>query len=55
MSVAQASFHEHFCQSDHNGIKDWSFTLIDKASDLHSLRKKECFWQLNLTHFIPMA
>ena len=39
MSVPQASFHEHFCQSDHNG----SFTLIDKASDLHSLRKKECF------------
>ena len=52
-SVSQASFHAHFSQGNHNWINDWSFTLIDQASDLYSLRKKECFWQYKLNQFNP--
>ena len=39
-SVAQASFQAHFSQPDNNGMDDWSFILIDSASDEDSVRKK---------------
>ena len=51
--IAQASFHAHFNQLDHHGMEDWSFTLIDKASDVDSVRKKESFWQYKLNSFTP--
>ena len=51
--VPQASFHKHFCQDDHNGISDWSITLIDQADDLPGVRSKESFWQHKLDTFIP--
>ena len=52
-AIEQASFHSHFCQHDHNGIADRSVTLIDKAPDEPSLRKKEAFWQYTLDSFAP--
>ena len=52
-TVPQMSFHSHFGQSNHNGIDDWSFTLIDQARDENQLRKKESFWQEKLETFIP--
>ena len=50
-SVPQASFHAHFSQTDHNGMDDWSFTLIDYAKDVESVRRKESFWQYKLNSF----
>ena len=52
-SVAQASFHAHFNQPDHNGMDDWSFILIDSASGEDSVRRKESFWQFKLNTFFP--
>ena len=46
-------FHKHFSQLDHNGMNDWSFTLIDQASNVEHLRKKEFFWQYTLDTFHP--
>ena len=51
--VPQASFHAHFEQEGHKGMEDWSFTLIDKARDLDSVRRKESFWQHTLMSFKP--
>ena len=30
-SVPQRFFHAHFSQEGHNGMADWSFTLIDQG------------------------
>lgn len=51
--VIQASFHSHFKQPNHNGMEDWSFTFIDQAENLPSLRRKESFWQHKLNTFQP--
>ena len=34
-------------------MDDWSFILIDHASDINQLRKKESFWQHKLETFVP--
>ena len=52
-AVPQMLFHNHFSQLDHNGMNDWSFTLIDQASNVEHLRKKESFWQYKLDTFHP--
>ena len=51
--IQQASFHSHFCQSDHNGLSDWSVKLIDQTHDEGSLRRQESFWQHKLKMFAP--
>ena len=53
-TVPQASFHCHFGQSDHHGMKDWSLTIIEQTnSDLNFLRQRECFWQFKLNALKP--
>ena len=52
-TVGKAELHDHFCQSDHKGLEDWEFTLIDRGSGLESVRKKEMFWQYKLSTFKP--
>ena len=54
-AVPQESFHAHFHAEGHNGINDWQFTLIDKATDTTSLRRKESFWQYKLKTFSPQG
>ena len=51
--IQQAHFYDHFCQTGHNGISDWSLKLIDQAEDEPSLRRKESFWQHKLDTFAP--
>ena len=51
--VLQKYFHSHFNEADHNGMGDWSYTLIDCAEDSLSLRRKESFWQYKLGTFAP--
>ena len=34
-------------------MQDWEFTLIDKACDVASVRRKEAFWQHALGTFSP--
>ena len=53
VSVPQASFHAHFKQTDHNGMNDWSFTLIDHATNTKALRWKEMYWQYKSNTFKP--
>ena len=43
--IPQMYFHAHFAQEGHNGIADWSFTLIDQGCNLNSVRRKETYWQ----------
>ena len=52
-TLPQMIFRSHFSQLDHNGMNDWSFTLIDQASNFEHLRKKESFWQYKLDTFNP--
>ena len=42
-SVPQQSLHKHFAQSDHNGIPDMIFTLIDSGTDHKDARKRESY------------
>ena len=49
----QLYFHKHFNQEGHDGMNDWSFTLIDKGGDLVSVRKRGSFWQYRLNTFAP--
>ena len=51
--VKQLLFHEHFSQSDHHRVDDWSVTLIDQACNKATVRRKESFWQYKLDTFIP--
>ena len=39
--LKQKLFREHYCSEGHQGIENWSVTLIDQDDDLDSLRKKE--------------
>ena len=34
----------NYCSKSHQGIENWSVTLIDQAYDLDSVRKKELYW-----------
>ena len=36
--LKQKLFHEHHCSEGHQGIENWSVTLIDQVEDLDSLR-----------------
>ena len=51
--VPQQNLHSHFDTLGHNGISDFSFTLIDQAENEKCLRKRERFWQYKLETFIP--
>ena len=42
--LKQKLFHEHYCSEGHQGIENWSVTLMDQVEDLDSLRKKELYW-----------
>ena len=42
--LKQKLFHEHYCSEGHQGIENWSVTLIDQVEDLDSLRKKKLYW-----------
>ena len=37
----QKRFHEHYQQTDHNGIRDWEITIMDHSEKKISLRQKE--------------
>ena len=52
-AVPQTSLHAHFAQTGHNGIKDMSFKIIDCASNLKDIKKRESFWQYKLKTFSP--
>ena len=51
-AVSQTAFHAHFAQSDHCGIDDMSFKIIDSADNLTELKKRESFWQYKLKTFL---
>ena len=34
-------------------MKDWSFTLIDHATNTKALRRKEMYWQYKFNTFKP--
>ena len=34
-------------------MADWSFKLIDKATNEKTLREREAFWQYKLSTFVP--
>ena len=51
--LKQKLFHEHYCSEDHQGIENWSVTLIDQVEDLDSLRKKELYWINRLNTWAP--
>ena len=46
-------FHEHYCSEGHQGIENWSVTLIDQVEDLDSLRKKKLYWINRLNTWAP--
>ena len=52
-TAPQLSFHSHFAQYNHNGMEDWQFILIDEATDLDSLHRKESFLQCKRNTFHP--
>ena len=39
--LKQKLFHEHYYSDGHQGIENWSVTLIGQVEDLDSLREKE--------------
>ena len=53
--LKQKLFHEHYCSKGHQGIENWSVTLIDQVEDLDSdsLRKKELYWTNRLITWFP--
>ena len=53
--LKQKLFHEHYCSEGHQGIENWSVTLIDQVEDLDSLRKKELYWINMLNTWPQMA
>ena len=52
-SVPQRELHSHFAKSDHRGLEDMQFTLIDSGPDNIIARKRETFWQYKLDTFEP--
>ena len=53
--LKQKLFHEHYCSEGHQGIENWSVTLIDQVEDLDSLRKKELYWINRLNNWAPFG
>ena len=51
--LKQKYFHEHYCSEGHQGLENWSVTLIDHVEDLDSLRKKELYWINKLNTWAP--
>ena len=51
--LKQKLFQEHYCSEGHEGIENWSITLIDQVEDLDSLRKKELYWIKKLNTWDP--
>ena len=51
--VPQKRFHNHYSQHDHEGINNWSFTLIEKCDTHEQLKRRETFWQHRLKTFYP--
>ena len=51
--LKQKLFHELYCSEGHQGIENWSVTLIDHVEDLDSLRKKELYWINRLNTWAP--
>ena len=45
--------HERYCSEGHQGIENWSVTLIDQVEDLDSLRKKELYQINRLNTWAP--
>ena len=52
-AVPQAGFFGHFFSEGHQGVFSVSIKIIDGASDVYSLRRKELFWQYKLGTFAP--
>ena len=40
----QKRFHKYYLHNDHNGIYDWTITIIDHAETVKPLRQKELYW-----------
>ena len=53
--LKQKNFHEHYCSEGHQGIENWSVTLIDQVEDLDPLRKKELYWINRLNTWAPFG
>ena len=51
--LKQKLSHKHYCSEGHQGIENWSVTLIDQVEDLDSLRKKELYWINRLNTWAP--
>ena len=47
-------FQEH-CQSDHNEICDWAFTIIDQAKTEIFLKKNELYWYHKLKTYTSLG
>ena len=47
-AVPQAGFFGHFFSEGHQGIFSVSIKIIDGASDVYALRRKELFWQYKI-------
>ena len=52
-AVPQAGFFRRFFSEGHQGAFSVSIKIIDGASDVYSLRRKEFFWQYKLGTFAP--
>ena len=53
--VPQKRFHSHYSQHDHDGIDNWSFTLIEQCDTHEQLKQRETFWQHRLKTFYPLG
>ena len=53
--VPQMGLFSHFVQSDHNGLEDWQFQIIDSSNSEMQLRERESFWQHRLKTFLPIG
>ena len=51
----QKRFHEHYLQTDHNGICDWEITIMDHAETIKPLRQKEFYWCHKLKTHAPFG
>ena len=46
-------FHVLYCSEGHQGIENWSITLIDQDEALDSLSKTELYWKNKLNSWAP--
>ena len=46
-------FHVHYCSEGHQGIENWSITLIDQDEALDSLSKTELYWKNKSNSWAP--